>query len=540
MNLDANYRPEYDSLKVLLLEMAQIRSVEELMQRVVTRMVRRPHVALARVWVVERGDLCANCPAWVECPSRQTCLHLVASAVQPGLAEEAAWQRLDGRFRRIPLGVGLVGQVAATGEPNVINDATTDPDWPSHPEWMPPKPVRGFDAQPIMHNGQVLGVLALFTLIPTTEEGPAWLRILADSIAAAMVNARAFEEIERLRARLELENSYLREEVREAKAFGEMLGNSPAWRQVLRQIDMVAPTDATVLIQGESGTGKELVAREVHRRSRRQGEPLIRVNCASVPRELFESEFFGHVKGAFTGAVKDRAGRFEAASGGTLFLDEVGEIPLELQSKFLRVLQEKQYERVGDERTRLADVRIVAATNRELQTEVAAGRFRQDLYYRLNVFPIVVAPLRDRQEDIPLLADYFLEQAVARFKLPPLRIGDSQHRQLTAYPWPGNVRELQNVIERAAILAQGGALHIDLPGNVSATAEPASLSPAPAETASVLTETEWAARERANVEAALQCAHWKIHGPGGAAERLGVKPTTLISRLKRMGLKRPS
>ncbi len=539
MNLDANYRPEYDSLKALLLEMAQIRSLGELMQRVVTRMVKRPHVALARVWVVDRGDLCATCPACPDCGDRRNCLHLVASAGRAGEADAEGWKRLDGWYRRIPIGEGKIGWVAARGQPLVITNIAEDAAWPKHPDWMPAENIRGFDAQPIMHDGQVLGVLALFTRIPTTEEGPAWVRILADSIAAALVNARAFEEIERLRARLELENSYLREEVREAKAFGQMLGNSPAWRQVLRQIDMVAPTEATVLIQGESGTGKELVAREVHRRSRRHEQPLIRVNCASVPRELFESEFFGHVKGAFTGAVKDRAGRFEAASGGTLFLDEVGEIPWELQSKFLRVLQEKQYERVGEERTRSVDVRIIAATNRELQAEVAAGRFRQDLYYRLNVFPIVVAPLRARREDIPLLADYFLELAVQRLKLAPLRIVETQARLLQNYDWPGNVRELQNVIERAAILAQGGSLQIDIAGqgpiNFSA---PAPSAPS-AEPAAILSEREWAARERANVEAALESTGWKIHGPGGAAELLGVKPTTLVSRIKRMGLKRP-
>src|SRR5205814_1979436 len=210
----------------------------------------------------------------------------------------------------------------------------------------------------------------------------------------------------------------LREEIREAKALGHIIGQSASLKQLQRQIEMVAPTDATVLILGESGTGKELVAREIHRRSRRSQQPLIRVNCASVPRELYESEFFGHVKGAFTGAIKDRAGRFEAADGGTLFLDEVGEIPAELQSKLLRVLQEKQYERVGEEITRTINVRILAASNRDLKAEVAAGRFRQDLYYRLNVFPIEVSPLRKHKEDIPLLVEHFLGQTARRLRVP--------------------------------------------------------------------------------------------------------------------------
>src|SRR5258708_5778187 len=246
-------------------------------------------------------------------------------------------------------------------------------------------------------------------------------------------------------------------------AFGEIIGQGRAWRQIIRQIEMVAPTDATVLVLGETGTGKELIARELHRLSRRKGKPLVRVNCACIPKELYESEFFGHARGAFTSAVKDRIGRFEAAAGGTLFLDEIGEIPLELQSKLLRVLQEKCYERVGEERTRHADVRIVAATNRDLKKEVAAGRFREDLYYRLNVFPMKVVPLRDRKEDIPLLATHFVEMSVKELGCPKARLTRAGIETLQSYDWPGNIRELRNVIERAAIFAQGGTLDFDLP-----------------------------------------------------------------------------
>src|SRR5439155_2072722 len=253
------------------------------------------------------------------------------------------------------------------------------------------------------------------------------------------------------------------EELTRAGAFGELIGRGPALEAVARQIDLVAPTDAAVLITGESGTGKELVAREVHRRSRRSQQPLIRVNCASVPRELYESEFFGHAKGAFTGAIKDRAGRFEAADGGTLLLDEVGEIPPELQSKLLRVLQEKQYERVGEERTRTINVRILAVSNRDLKAEVAAGRFRQDLYYRLNVFAIEVPPLRQHKDDIPLLAAHFLAQTARRLKVPLPKLTQAHLARLHSYDWPGNVREMQNLIERALILAQRGPLRFDLP-----------------------------------------------------------------------------
>jgi DNA-binding NtrC family response regulator len=349
---------------------------------------------------------------------------------------------------------------------------------------------------------------------------------------------RAFEEIERLKAQLELENDYLQEEVKEAREFGDVIGKSAALRQLLHQVETVAPTDASVLILGETGTGKELVAREIHKHSRRSNHPLIRVNCASIPRELYESEFFGHARGAFTGALKDRAGRFEAANGGTLLLDEVGEIPLELQSKFLRVLQEGQYERVGEERTRSVDVRIIAATNRDLPMEVQAGRFRQDLYYRLNVFPIEVAPLRKRKEDIPLLAAHFLERAARKLKVRPARLTQAHLVQLQGYDWPGNVRELQNRIERALILAENGVMYFDLPAGPGSTGAAAAPPAAGVRAAAgeVLSDIEFRQRERDNVLAALNKTGWKIHGPGGTAELLGLKPTTLISRIKKFGL----
>ena len=326
----------------------------------------------------------------------------------------------------------------------------------------------------------------------------------------------------------------------EAKAFGEIIGQSRAWRRIINQIKIVAPTEATVLIQGETGTGKELVAREIHQRSRRRGKPLVRVNCTSIPKELFESEFFGHAKGAFTGAIKDRAGRFETAGGGTLFLDEVGEIPLELQSKLLRVLQEKCYERVGEDTTRHADVRIVAATNRDLKKERAAGRFREDLYYRLNVFPLKVAALRERKEDVPLLATHFVELFVKELGFPKPRLTRVGIETLQSYDWPGNIRELRNVIERAVIFARGGALEFDLP--VTATSvDLTSFGPRDDDRVEVeyLTESEMRRRERENLLAILQKTGWKVKGIDGAAELLGVKATTLVSRIKKMGFKRP-
>lgn len=252
-------------------------------------------------------------------------------------------------------------------------------------------------------------------------------------LGAAVVNARACEEIKRLKNQLEQQNAYLEEEVLEARAFGDLIGQSGTLRQIVSQIDLVAPTDASVLILGETGTGKELVAREIHRRSARKEKPLARVNCASIPKELFESEFFGHVRGSFTGAIKDRAGRFETAEGGTLFLDEIGEVPLDMQGKLLRVLQEKRYERLGEDRTRQANVRIVAATNRDLKEAVAAGRFREDLFYRLHVFPIQVVPLRERKDDIPLLAKHFVELSVKDLNCAKPRLTRARVVKLQSY-----------------------------------------------------------------------------------------------------------
>jgi DNA-binding NtrC family response regulator len=334
------------------------------------------------------------------------------------------------------------------------------------------------------------------------------------------------------------DRSFLNDELRNKTSFSEIVGESEALRHVLHQVEIVAPNDATVLVLGETGTGKELIARAIHERSRRKGKPLIRVNCTSIPKELFESEFFGHAKGAFTGAIRDRAGRFEVAAGGTLFLDEVGEIPIYLQSKLLRVLQEKSYERVGEEKTRRTDVRVVAATNRDLAKEVAAGRFRPDLYYRLNVFPLKIAALRERKEDIPVLATHFVELSAKELGWPKPRLTRAGIETLQNYDWPGNIRELRNVIERAVILAQGGALEFDLPENGS---NPTSIErtdvnqPEPR----ILTEPEIRRLERENIFAVLQKTGWKIKGANGAAELLGVKSTTLVARIKKMGLKRP-
>ena len=337
------------------------------------------------------------------------------------------------------------------------------------------------------------------------------------------------------RKTLEFENEYLQEELR--GNYHAILGDSPALKKVLAQIEMVAPTNASVLILGESGTGKELVARAIHDRSPRKTAALVRVNCASIPRELFESEFFGHVRGAFTGAVKDRVGRFELAHSGTLFLDEIGEVPLELQSKLLRVLQEGQFEKVGEDRTRTVDVRIIAATNRDLETEVKAGRFRQDLYYRLSVFPIDLPPFRDRAEDITALAQHFLEQSARKLGVTVPRLTSVQVKELQSYDWPGNVRELQNIIERAAIRSRNGHVDLGLRAARNVVAGASRKSDFRSRTApSSLDDLK--EHERNLILEALAKTRGKIYGPDGAAALLGLKPTTLSSRVHRMGLKK--
>ncbi len=342
----------------------------------------------------------------------------------------------------------------------------------------------------------------------------------------------------RLRDELERERDYLREEVNVAMNFGRIVGTSPALRRMLNRIEAVAETPANVLVQGESGVGKELVAHALHLRSPRAAGPMVKVNCASIPKELFESEFFGHVKGAFTGAHRDRIGRFQLADGGTIFLDEISEIPLELQGKLLRVLQESEFERVGDDITRSVDVRVIAATNRNLERLIVEGEFREDLFYRLSVFPIDVPPLRERGEDIVQLAQHFLEQTCQDFGRDLLTLTRAQTEHLRAYPWPGNIRELKNVIERAVILSQGKVLRLDLsmPGLEPEDSETIMHEP---EIADVMTEQQIKGLQKANIIKALKLADWRVSGKGGAAELLGVRPTTLADRLRTYKIKRP-
>ncbi len=525
--------------KTLLLEMAERRQVADVLKLIVDRLAMSQAVVLARIWLIRPGEGCLTCPMKSECPDRTNCLHLVASSGTSIIEPDRDLTRIDGSFRRFPIGVRKIGRIAATGEALEITNFTGEPAWLVDPKWAQAEGIRGFGGQPLVYRGEVLGVLGVFSRTTIGDTCLNWMRMIANHAAASLANATAWEEVESLRHRLEQENDYLQEEVRHGNSFGEMIGQSSALQKVGEQIELVAPTNSTVLVTGESGTGKELVAREIHRHSSRSERPLIKVNCAAIPRELYDSEFFGHTKGSFTGAVRDRVGRFELADGGTLFLDEIGEIPLDLQSKLLRVLQEGELERVGEERTRKVDVRIIAATNRDLKSESEARRFRSDLYYRLSVFPIELPSLAERKEDIPLLAEHLLSQLARKLGRPVPRLTLINVRELQEYDWPGNIRELQHVLERSLILAKSGKLRLSLSsGNADTKLPDHSNRTGPVAAEEILTISELRAFEARNIHRALERAGGKIYGSGGAAELLDMKPTTLSSRIKSLGMDR--
>ena len=521
-----------ESLPPIILAIAEQRSLSAVLKTIIETVARQPDVALARLWLLEPNGSCPVCSTR-DLPS-EVCLHLRASAGTP-LSRSSGWSRVNGTFHRVELSPDdlKIARIAATGKSIRISKLSEDWKWIRHPAWANEEGLVSFAGHALIFREKVLGVLAVFRRTVANDDCFAWLRTMASAAAVAIANARSFEENELLRHYLEQERDYLREEVKASGSFGEILGCSPALERVLRQVEMVAVTDANVLVLGESGAGKELIARAIHQRSSRADRPLVKVNCGSVPRELFESEFFGHVRGSFTGAVRDRVGRFQLAHGGTLLLDEVGEIPLELQSKLLRVLQEGEFERVGDEVTRRVSVRVVAATNRDLRKEVNEGRFRLDLYYRLGVFPIEVPPLRERREDIPELIAHSVRQACLKFHIPPPSVSKLEIERAERYDWPGNVRELQNVVERAVILSRGGRLSLDLPsGGKPPARNERSTTSATLLNGGVISEKEWRDRERANVLAALRQAGFRVSGTGGAAELLGINPGTLASRLK--------
>jgi formate hydrogenlyase transcriptional activator len=392
--------------------------------------------------------------------------------------------------------------------------------------------IRSICSVPMISHDQALGTITVGSLREGafTDDDARLLAQVTNQIAMAVENALAYRQIAELKDKLSEEKLYLQDEIRSEHNFEEIIGQSPALRAILKQLETVAPTDSTVLIQGETGTGKELIARAIHNLSARSERTLVKINCAAIPTGLLESELFGHEKGAFTGAIGQRVGRFELAHRGTLFLDEVGDIPLELQPKLLRVLQEQEFERLGSARTIHVDVRLVAATNTDLTKKVGEKQFRQDLYYRLNVFPITIPPLRERREDIPLLVRYFAQKYARHMKKPIDTIPAKAMSALTEYHWPGNVRELENLVERAVILSRGAELQIP----VAEFKQRTKLVPAAPSGSATLEHAE-----REHIVRALDETDWVIGGPAGAAARLGLKRTTLQSRMRKLGIMRP-
>jgi formate hydrogenlyase transcriptional activator len=412
-----------------------------------------------------------------------------------------------------------------TGQPQTV--LAGESNWPD-----PVAEAEGLQSMchiPLAGRKGTLGLLSLVRVapLPFSPRDLEFLRLVANQVAIAVENALAYREIAELKDRLAQEKVYLEDEIRSELSFDEIVGRSPSLRRVLQEIETVAPTDSTVLIYGDTGTGKELIARAIHNLSRRSQNNFVKLNCAAIPTGLLESEMFGHEKGAFTGAIAQRIGRFELANRGTVFLDEIGEIPLELQPKLLRVLQEREFERLGSSRTMRTDARLIAATNRDLAAMVEAQNFRADLFYRLNVFPVHVPPLRDRQDDIPLLVRHFVQQFARRMGKAVDTVPVEAMNVLVRYHWPGNIRELQNLMERAVILSTGPVLKVPLQD----------LQVQPAAGAAERSETLESA-ERRHILAALDAANWVISGPKGAAAALGLKRSTLQARMEKLGIRR--
>jgi formate hydrogenlyase transcriptional activator len=436
------------------------------------------------------------------------------------------------QIQRLPAPQGYTWKVIGDGQPRYCADV--DQDAFIHPAGRA-FGIKSYVAMPIRAEGKTVGAININSLQKHAfDDEELWLlEILSAHLETAINNAQqaealrqALAEVERLKNRLQAENVYLQEEITTTHHGGEIIGQSRTLQEVLRRVAQVAPTDATVLIQGETGTGKELIARAIHGHSRYQDRPLVKVNCAALPAGLIESELFGHEKGAFTGAIARKIGRFELADGGTIFLDEIGELPLELQTKLLRVLQEGEFERVGGAHTITVNVRVIAATNRDLGTAVQAGSFRADLFYRLNVFPLTLPPLRERKDDIPLLVECFLAMMAKKLGKAIKGLSDDSMARVMGYAWPGNVRELQNVIERAVILARGPIVEID---ESLKQRRPPSDVPLPA--------TNLQDVERAHILRILAETNGIIEGPRGAARILGLHPNTLRFRLQKLGIK---
>jgi formate hydrogenlyase transcriptional activator len=428
----------------------------------------------------------------------------------------------------MPIEGTLLGEVFRTGKPTIHSHANGI----GADEVTGPEGIIFCCAVPLFSRNKTLGTLSVGRKEPPPERDLELLVELSPQVAIALDNSIAWGRVNDLKNQLAREKVYLEDEIRSEMHFREILGGTRVLHQVLQQVEVVAPTDSTVLITGETGTGKEAIARAIHDLSARKPKAFVKLNCAALPTGLMESELFGHEKGAFTGAISQRMGRFELANGGTIFLDEIGEVPLEVQPKLLRVLQEREFERLGGSRTLRTDARLIAATNRDLEAMVREQKFRSDLYYRLNVFPIRVPPLRERADDIPLLVRHFAHQFGRRMGKTIETIPSETMDTLVRYQWPGNIRELQNVIERAVILTPGSVLNVAFGELANRSAQPsAPSSGVPNDMQSVLDQTE-----RRHIIQALEHANWVIAGPNGAAARLGMKRSTLQARMQKLGV----
>ncbi len=458
-------------------------------------------------------------------------LHVEGITRRPGESVESVAARAASSVNAPPkpivphrLSEHHVSAVASSRRPYVCTDLQLQQRFPEDARLLE-YGVRSYISLPLLKRGELLGTVDFISFEKRVFDGTEvqLLQDVSEIVSIAVSNALAYEEIKALKEQLQAENRLLQDEIVQRSIYEEIVGSSERLRNVLNAIDRVAPTDSTILVTGETGTGKELIAHAIHRRSLRSGRALVKVNCAALPAELIASELFGHEKGAFTGALQQRIGRFETAHGGTIFLDEVGELTQEMQIALLRVLQEKEFERVGGNKTIHTDVRVIAATNRDLQREVADGRFRMDLYYRLNVFPIHIPALREREDDVPILVDYFISRFAGRMGKKITQVDRRTSEELERYSWPGNIRELQNVIERGVILADGGVFRLE-PGTL------------PGETKRIETTVADSGGSRddqkAQIEAVLRETRGRIAGPDGAAARLGVPASTLESRIK--------
>lgn len=511
-----------DSLDHIVFQMTSVLDLSEVQSLIAQGLMQDLNASFAQIWLLGPGDLCPECRRGDLCKNNYNCLHIQMNSEK--------YLPLTEEYQRIPLADPIIGQIAQKREPLLINDLSTH-DHFAQEKWAEKHNLLSCAFYPLIFRNELLGVLGMFSQCCLTQGEFKRLAVFANHAAIAIKNALLFHEVEQLKNRLAAENHYLRRELLTKQNSDAIIGDSELVTQLLNKVEQVAPTGATVLLLGETGTGKELLAQAIHNLSHRNLRPLIKVNCAALSPTLIESQLFGHEKGAFTGSQSRMLGRFELADGGTIFLDEIGDLPIDLQTKLLRILEEGTFERLGGQKTIQVDVRVIAATNQKLPQAVEAGKFREDLYFRLNIFPLVAPPLRERKEDIVQLAEHFLNIYSQKAGKTFSSICPQTIAALKTYSWPGNIRELENLIERTVILSSSGVFQVDLdesgrlPLATSATHQEAK---------------SFDEMQRIYILKVLQSTGWTIEGPRGAAKQLDLNPSTLRSRMQRLGLRRPT